>query len=81
MSATLRAWVPNLQLLPLKNHMTYLSQTLSVVLPGFIKISSWCKLNRVQPPHERNMDLCVSLQVNGMVGTPRAHMIFHLIGD
>lgn len=62
----LRAWVPNLQLLPLKNQMPYLLQTLCVEFPGFIKISSWCKLNGVQPVHERNTALFVSLQVQQM---------------
>lgn len=78
MNATPRARVPNLQLLPLKNQMAYLSQTLSVVFPGFIKISSPCKLNGVQPVHERNTDLFVSFQVNAVVGAPRAHVILQL---
>lgn len=72
------AWVPNLQLLPLKNQMAYLLQTLSVVLPGFIKISSWCKLNGWQPVHEENM--FVLLQVNAKVGTPRVNVMFHEVG-
>ena len=48
--------------------MAYLLQTLLVVFPGFIKISSQCKLNGVQAARERNMDLFVSLQVSGLVG-------------
>ncbi len=59
----------------LTNQMAYLLQTLSVVFPGFIKISSWCKLNGVQPVHEWNMDLFVTLQVNAVVGTPRAFLL------
>lgn len=66
--ARIRAQVPNLQLLPLKNRLAYLLQTLLVVFPGFIKISSQCKLNGVQVAHERNMDLLFSLQVSGLVG-------------
>lgn len=77
MSTTPRAWVPNLQLLPLKNQMAYLLHTLSVVFPGFIKISSWCKLNGVQPVHEWSTALFVSFQVNVVVGATRAHVIVH----
>lgn len=77
MSTTPRAWVPNLQLLPLKNQMAYLLQTLSVVFPGFIKISSWCKLNGVQPVHEPSTAVFVSFQVNVVVGATRAHVILH----
>ena len=74
-SATPTAWFPNLQLLPLKNQMAYLSQPRSVVFPGYIKISSWCKLNGVQSVHEQNAGLCVSFQVNAVVLATTAPVI------
>lgn len=51
--------------------MPYLLQTLSVVFPVFIKISSRSKLNGVQPVHKRLYLTAGTLNIE--VGTPRAH--------
>lgn len=78
MSATPRPRVPNLQLLPLKNQMAYLLQTLSVVFPGFIKISSQCKLNGVQAVHERNMGLARFIPGKGYGRSQQELMWYHI---
>lgn len=58
----MRALVPKLQLLPLKNEMAYLSQTFSLVFPGLINILLRCKLKGVQ----RKRELLVSFQGDGV---------------